>query len=352
MSGSGMIAAKTMRAAMLQEPGRLELLDVPVPAPPPGGMVVRVRAALTDGTDLKTFRRGHPRMPTPTRFGHEFSGDVAAVDTAIADRWQPGDLVMSVHTAPCLECFWCRNGQEELCERLMPRMVLGAYAEFLALPAHVVAENCYPKPAELPYEIAAFLEPLACVVHSLRFLNAPSGSTVVIVGDGGFGLLHALTARHMLLRPVLVGRRAERMGVAVAAGVADVIDARAESVRERVLALTDGRGADAAIECTGRADVWESVPGLVRRGGIASFFGGLPGGTSVAVDSERMHYDEVRLISPFHFTRAAVRVARELLCSGAIDPRPLITESVALEKVVDVFARLDRGEGLKFAILP
>ncbi|HEY9086487.1 MAG TPA: alcohol dehydrogenase catalytic domain-containing protein, partial [Candidatus Tyrphobacter sp.] len=199
------------RVAVLVAPGRIELREEPMHDPRPGAIVVRVRAALTDGTDLKTYRRGHPQMPTPTRFGHEFSGDVAAVGGGVT-KFATGDAVMCVHTAPCGVCFWCAQGQEELCERLMPTMLLGAYADLIEVPRAVVEQNCFHKPGNLSYREAAFLEPLSCVVHSIGLL--PPHETVAVIGDGAFGILHALVLREHGARPVLVGRREERLEVA------------------------------------------------------------------------------------------------------------------------------------------
>src|SRR5271165_3446601 len=175
-----------MRAAYLIAPQRVEVREERVPVPAPGGLVVRVRVALTDGTDLKAFRRGHPQMPMPTRFGHEFSGDVAGVGSGVT-TFERGDAILSVHSAPCGACFWCARAEEELCERVMSTKILGAYAEYVELPAHIVAQNAYRKPANLSYEAGAFLEPVACVVHSLRLLTLAPGVSLVVVGDGGFG---------------------------------------------------------------------------------------------------------------------------------------------------------------------
>ncbi len=126
------MASGTMRAAVLLRPGTIELQDLPLPTPSPGGIVVKVRAALTDGTDFKAFRRGHPRMPMPTPFGHEFSGDIAEV--GVGERnFAAGDAVMCVHTAPCGDCYWCVRGQQELCESIPPTMILGPHAEYPSL---------------------------------------------------------------------------------------------------------------------------------------------------------------------------------------------------------------------------
>ncbi|GAC1540316.1 MAG: alcohol dehydrogenase catalytic domain-containing protein [Candidatus Velthaea sp.] len=343
-----------MRAGYLVAPARIELHDDPTPVAGPGELVVRVRVALTDGTDLKAYRRGHPQMPMPTRFGHEFAGDVAAVGAGVSG-FAEGDGIMSVHSAPCGACWWCAHDEEELCATVMGTKILGAYAEYITLPAHIVARNAYRKPSSLSYEAAAFLEPLACVVHSVRWMGVRPDARVAVIGDGGFGILHGLVLRAFgFPEPVIVGRRSARLAVARAFGLEtlDATGTEAQGVAAELRARTEGRGMDAVIESTGTAIVWESAPGFVRRGGTVSLFGGLPGGTRVAFDSSRLHYDEVRVISPFHFGSAAVRAAHDLLVEGRIDPLPLITHRFRLNELDRAFAALDAGDGLKYAIVP
>ncbi|HVN68818.1 MAG TPA: alcohol dehydrogenase catalytic domain-containing protein [Candidatus Binatia bacterium] len=340
-----------MRVAVLVEPRRIELRDEPAPQAPAGGIVVRVRAALTDGTDLKTYRRGHPKMPLPTRFGHEFSGDVAAVGEGVT-AFAAGDPVMCVHTAPCGECFWCRCGEEELCERVMATMLLGAYADCIAVPKRIVDVNCFQKPADVGYAEAAFLEPLSCVVHSVAMLAPAPDSSVAILGNGGFGILHALLLQRIYgIDAMLFGRRPERLELARELGLQSV-DASEEPIGDAILARTHGRGADAVIECTGSAEMWESAPSFVRRGGRVSFFAGLPGDARVSFLAARLHYDEVRLLAPFHFTPADVRVAYDLIASRAFELRRLVSDVYPLARIADAFAALDSGAGLKALIEP
>jgi L-iditol 2-dehydrogenase len=339
-----------MRVAVLLAPRRIELRDEPAPAADPGGVIVRVRAALTDGTDLKTYRRGHPKMPMPTRFGHEFSGDVVAAGEGVT-AFSPGDPIACVHTAPCAECFWCRNAQEELCERLMPAMLLGAYADLIAVPRRIVERNAFHKPAEVSYAEAAFLEPLACVVHSVAVLAPASGSTVAVLGNGGFGILHALVLQLRGVDVMLFGRRPERLELARALGLRS-FDTRGTPIRDAILEATQGRGADGAIECTGSIEMWESAPSLVRRGGSVSFFAGLPARTSVSFLAERLHYDEVTLLAPFHFTPGDVRAAFELIAARALPLTQLISHVYPLGAIASAFALLDEGAGLKMLIEP
>jgi L-iditol 2-dehydrogenase len=335
---------------MLVAPRRIELREEAAPSPAPGGIVVRIRAALTDGTDLKTYRRGHPKMPMPTRFGHEFSGDVAAVGEGVT-AFAPGDPVMCVHTAPCGVCYWCRHAQEELCENVMPAMLLGAYSDSIAVPKRIVECNAFRKPDAVSYAEAAFLEPLACVVHSIATLAPAPGSSVAVLGNGGFGMLHALALRLHGIDAMLFGRRPERLELAAALGLQS-LDAGAAPILESILERTDGRGADAAIECTGTAEMWEAAPSLVRRGGRVCFFAGLPADARVSFLAARLHYDEVRLLAPFHFTPADVRAAFELIAAHAFPLTRLVSHVYPLAEIAAAFCRLDAGVGLKVLIEP
>jgi L-iditol 2-dehydrogenase len=335
---------------MLVAPRQIELRDEAAPHAPLGGIVVRVRAALTDGTDLKTYRRGHPKMPMPTRFGHEFSGDVVAIGEGVS-TFAPGDAVMSVHTAPCGTCFWCSRGQEELCEDVMLTMLLGAYADCIAIPKRVVERNAFHKPPDVGYAEAAFLEPVACVVHSIAVLEPARDAVVAVVGNGGFGILHALLLQRRGIDALLFGRRPERLQLARDLGLQS-LDATREPIRESILARTGGRGADAVIECTGSPEMWELAPSLVRRGGVVSFFAGLPAETRVSFLAARLHYDEVRLVAPFHFRPADVRAAFELIAAHALPLRRLISQSYPLDEIATAFRELDAGGGLKVLIEP
>ena len=153
------------RRAVLFAPGDLRLCDFTPPHPGPGELLLRVKCALSCGTDLKTYRRGHPMWRLPTPFGHEFAGVVVEAGEGVT-RFKAGDELMAAPTAPCEKCFFCLRGQENLCPQAMEKMVMGAYADFLLLPAHVVARNAFRKPPALAFEEAALLEPLSCIVHA------------------------------------------------------------------------------------------------------------------------------------------------------------------------------------------
>ncbi len=315
-------------------------------------MLLDIRAGLTCGTDLKAYRRGHPKIPLPSPLGHEFSGTVAAVGEGVT-AFSPGDGVMAVHSAPCGACFYCLTGQENLCDRVMETKVLGAFAEQILLPAHIVARNVFPKPGHLSFEEAAFLEPLSCVVQGDRLQPMARGETLVIVGAGSIGLLFLLLAKARGVGSVIVtGRRADRLDLARQLGADLVVDVSREDALPRIAAATEGRGADQVIECTGLPEVWEATPAMVRKGGRILLFGGCPSGTSATFDTGRLHYDQLTLQGVFHFTPAAVAEARQLLTEGVIGVAPLISGRLPLADLERAFSLLQRGEGIKYALLP
>jgi L-iditol 2-dehydrogenase len=219
------------------------------------------------------------------------------------------------------------------------------------VPQRVVDRNCFQKPDDVSWVEGAFLEPLACVVHSVDLLAAQAGSVVAVVGTGGFGILHALLLRGRGIEVLLFGRNPQRAALANELGLEN-FDTRAVAMEEVIGQRTAGRGADAVVECTGSAQMWERAPALARRGGRVSFFAGLPSGTNVSFDAARLHYDEVQLVAPFHFTPDDVRTAYELICSHALPLTALISGSYPLERIAQAFERLDRGDAVKLVIEP
>ena len=179
-----------MLAAVLYGKEHVQLERIPVPALGPGDILVRVRAALTCGTDVKVFRRGyHAKMLVPPAvFGHELAGDVVALGEGVT-RFKIGDRVVANNSAPCLECFWCKRDQPNLCDDLLFNN--GAYAEFIRIPARIVERNTWPLAPHLSYQDAALAEPLACVVKGLDDTGIKPGEPLV---TGSAGLLLAREA--------------------------------------------------------------------------------------------------------------------------------------------------------------
>ncbi len=352
LEAAATIAQTHSRQAVLVEPGRIELRDYVAPHPGPGELLIQIRCALSCGTDLKTFRRGHPLWELPMPFGHEFSGVVMEAGESVT-AFKPGDEVMAAPTAPCGICFYCQHGQENLCDDAVGRMVHGAYADVLVLPAHVVARNTFIKPANLPFEEAALLEPLSCVVHAIEMARPDKNETVVILGGGAFGLLHMLALRAAGVREVVVvGRGADRLKWAENLGADRVVDARSADATAEISRLNGGFGPDLVIECTGHVEVWQDAFARVRRGGRVVFFGGCLPGTALSIDTRRMHYDNLTLMAPFHYRPRDVRRAYELLAARALNAGAIVNARMRLGELAQVFDMLERGVVLKCAVIP
>src|SRR5258708_5329468 len=157
MTGELPAPDKTHLAAYLMEPGRIELRRVPRPEPAAGEAILRIERALAGGTDRKAFSRGHPQIPMPGPFGHRYAGVVAALGLD-APPFEIGQPVMGVHSAPCLACRLCRQERWNLCPDVMREKVLGAFAQYLHIPAAVARQSVFARPAGLTAEHAALLE--------------------------------------------------------------------------------------------------------------------------------------------------------------------------------------------------
>jgi L-iditol 2-dehydrogenase len=335
-------------SAILKRPGQIEIEQVPIPEPSDGQLLVRIKSSLTCGTDIKAFDRGHPLIPMPGPFGHEFSGIVVDKGRHVK-KFGIGDSVMAVHSAPCLRCSYCRKGLFNLCENLMPQKVLGAFSEFILLPKHIVKQNVFKKPDSLSFKEAAFLEPLSCVVHGMDPLHISKKDTVFIIGAGPIGLLHLLLAKYYGAKVLITGLEKERLKIAKKLGADLVFDPShmIKSVRD----FTGGIGVDYVFECTGQPAIWEASTDYVRRGGTVILFGGCRAGTSVLFSAERLHYDEITLKGTFHFNPHDVKKAFLLLKAKEIGVKKLISGTYQLEDIQTVFTKLVKGEGVKYAFI-
>ncbi len=342
-----------MLQTILSAPGLLELREVPLPEPAPGELVVGVDLALTCGTDLKTYRRGHPKFPCPTPLGHEFTGTVLRAGAGV-QRFREGDPVLAVPSAPCGECSPCRRGLENLCERIVPgNMAWGAFAEAVRIPAHVVRRNVFHRPANLDLRRAALLEPLSCVVNGVERLDLAGRETVMVMGLGPIGLLFVGTlVRRGVPRVIALGKRAERLEAARLLGAHAVLDLERFVNPREALDTVAPEGACAVVECVGRPEAWRQAVDCARKGGEVLFYGGCPAGTEVSLDTRRVHYEALTLKGAFHFTPSDVRVALDLIVQRALPLEVLVTGERPLERLEEAFAELIDGRGIKLAITP
>ncbi len=344
-----------MLAAMFYGPMDVRLEERPIPHPGPGEILLQVGAATTCGTDLKTYRRGHPLLfrQTPAGFGHEVAGIVAAIGPGVT-QCREGDAVAVANSAPCLHCFYCRRGKYSLCEDLL--LLNGAFAEYLLVPERIVRQNIYVLSSDSSFVAAALTEPLACALHGVDASGIVDGDTVAILGSGPLGLLLVALAKLRGAYVILTGRGSERLALGKQFGADTIIDVSTLSLQEQCEAVrreTEARrGVDIAIEAVGTPETWSLAASMVRPGGLINFFGGCPSGTQVALETRPLHYSELTIIGVFHHTPAYFAQALDLITSHHVDVEALITARTPLASVLEAFQRLLQKQGVKYAVIP
>jgi len=344
---------KDMMAAVLY--GRESLRVEPVAVPPigPGDLLVRVRVALTCGTDVKVFRRGyHARMIVPPAvFGHELAGDIVAAGSEVRKFWV-GQRVMAANSAPCGKCNFCVRNRPNLCDDLMFNN--GAYAEFIRIPARIVEKNTYEIPAHVSYRDAALAEPLACVLKGLEDTAARPGDTVVIIGLGPIGSMFVRMAKVAGAKVIAVGRRRVQTDRALALGADEVvITHQTPNAVDAVRALTGGHGAEVVIEAVGKPETWHWAVSMLAKGGTVNFFGGCPADTKVSLDTNLLHYSEISCKASFHHTPELMQQALDHITRGHITAAAFVNREEPLIRLPEVMQHLMSHNGhLKTAILP
>jgi len=305
-----------------------------------GEVRIRIEAALTCGTDLKVFKRGyHAKMIVPPAvFGHELAG---VISESQSPEWQVGDHVVAANSAPCGECFYCRNSQENLCDNLL--FLNGAYAESIAVPERLVQKNLLRLKPDTDFRDAALVEPLACVVQGVEDARLQTGHDVLVLGAGPIGLMFVALAKHVGCDVTVAGRRAPRLEAARRLGAVNVIDIGdghnlVSRIRER-----SKTHFDVVIEAVGRSEVWESAVQLVRKGGTVNFFGGCPAGTTVTLDTALLHYSNLTLLASFHHTPRTIRRSLEFIEAGIIHSRDFVDGESSLNNLPALLKSMASG---------
>ena len=346
--------ARQMTAAVLYGKEDLKVEQIPIPDLRPDEVLVRVKAALTCGTDLKVYRQGaHARMiQPPSVFGHELAGIIEEAGSDVR-KFRKGMRVVAANSAPCLDCRYCRRGRPNLCENLLFNN--GAYAEFIRIPGRIVQQNLLEIPSHVDFADAALIEPLACVLRGLEQTGVRPGDTVAVIGMGPVGLMFTRLAKVKGARVIAVVKRQSRAELARRMGADDVVDVdQVEDVVAEVRKRTDGgSGVEVAIEAVGTPATWEWAVNMVGRGGTVNFFGGCPSTSTVRLDTERLHYSELTLMASFHHTPEYIRKALDHVSRGDIRGSDFITGTASLSSLPEILRNMvSRNGDLKMAIIP
>jgi L-iditol 2-dehydrogenase len=334
-----------MKALRYFGPGKVEIEEIAPPTLQTGEILIRTTACGICATDVKTVRRGHPKINPGTVIGHEVSGVI--VDANRVEGWHEGDRVAAAPYAPCGHCRPCMHEKFTLCDHLFEEAFNpGGFAEYIAIPPRIVQKGLFRVPDGLSLEHAALAEPLGCCLHGLQMMEIQAQDSLLIIGDGPMGLLQAEAARALGVYPVILSGTIP-MRLARAALAADaVIDASQEDVEARLQQLCPG-GADMVLVSVGDTSVAESAFRYVHKGGTINVFAGLPRDVQLSIDPYPIHYNEVRLLGSFGLAPQHFQQALELMVNGKVNLEGIVTAAVPLSGVIDEINRVAEFRGIK-----
>jgi 2-desacetyl-2-hydroxyethyl bacteriochlorophyllide A dehydrogenase len=330
-----------VRVAVFDDPEQLRVTDRPTPSPGAGQLLVRVGACGICGTDLHIAEGTFPPTPYPIVPGHEFAGTVEQVGPEPRGTWQAGDRVAVDPSLFCGWCEYCRAGRGNLCANwgAIGDTVDGAFAEFVLVPS----ANAYHLPDQLSLREGALVEPLSCAVHGQRKIGVSVGERVLLLGAGTMGLLlQQLFEQAGARRIAIVDRKTERLHVAADLGAAMT----AESVE-----ALDGERFDVVVDCTGVSAAIEDGFEALDRGGRMLIFGVAAAEARAALSPFRIYNDELTVVGSMAVLHSFGR-AVDLLASGAVRTKPLLTDTFGLEDMGKALDAARAGSGVKVQVLP
>jgi L-iditol 2-dehydrogenase len=346
-----MIVTTTVKALVLKAYGELEVQERPEPAVGPGDVLVRVMACGICGSDVHGLDGSTGRRRPPVVMGHEAAGVVERVGAGVSSI-RPGDRVTMDSTIYNPQSYFSRRGYVNLCD---DRRVLGvscedyrqdgAFAELVAVPAHIV----YRLPARMTFEQAAMVEPVSVALHARRLTPLTPDDTVVVFGAGLIGLMVLQVLRAASIsRVIAVDLEDDRLATAKELGAAHVFNSRSGDVTAAVRALTEGRGADAAVDAVGLEATVRAAIASVRKGGTVTLVGNFSPDVSIPLQSVVTR--QIRLQGSCA-SSGEYPECLELIASGKVQVDRFISATAPLEDGPQWFGRLHRKEPGLFKVL-
>lgn len=345
-----------MKAAVLEDLKRLVVQEVPTPVCDERSILVKVGACAICGSDVRMFNHGNPRLKPPAIMGHEASGEIVAVGSAVRG-FAPGDRVAIGGDMPCGRCdeLHCKTINNCPLNYAMGYQFPGSFAEYVLLPELVWKGGPLAKvPAQVSFEEAALAEPLACCINGLEMCRPETGDSMVVVGAGPLGILLTELGKRMgIAKTIIINRSRPRLELAKAYGVDVTICSSEEDAVRRVLEETGGRGADVILTACPSGEAQAQTVHYANNRARINFFGGLPKGHSIVpIDTNILHYKEIFMFGshgaePKHLHRAV-----ELIAGGQIDMKKYVSHTFPLSRATEAFAAAEGKAGMRVVIRP
>ena len=337
-----------MRGAYLDTDLRVSIREFPVPSLAPGELLIRTRACGICSGDIMGW---YMQRKAPLVFGHEPTGEVAAIGPDV-ETFRPGDRVFVHHHAPCMHCDLCQRGEFVQCPAWRAsRLDPGGMAEYFIVPDGNVREDTLPLPAEVSFVDGALVEPVACIVKSLRRAGLRGGERVAIIGLGIMGQLHVLLARHAGVRQVIgLDRVPFRLARARELGADATIDVDREDPVARLDALTNGSMADAVIIGPGSLEAMELGLALAGRGATVVFFTTSRPEDRLSISPQDLYFREIRLVPSYSCGPDDTREALRLIQRGVVSAAQVVTHRFPLDQIDEAYRTAGQPVSLKTVV--
>jgi L-iditol 2-dehydrogenase len=333
----------TMQAAVYRDIDEVRTETIAVPEIGMGEVLVRIDTCGICGTDLKKIHTGSHAAPRV--FGHEIAGTIAAVGDGVRG-FAVGDRVMAFHHIPCGVCFYCRKKTFAQCETYkkvgttagLGAAAGGGFAQYIRVMDWIVGDGATPAglirvPDDIPFEQAAFIEPVNTCFKAIRLLELEPDDTVLVIGQGSIGILLAALARQTGATVLTSDMYPERYAIGAQYGVDHPLDARGDVVAA-CKAVTEGRGADVALVAVGADALIATAMAAIRPGGRVMLFASTQHGTA-AFDPAAVCMDEKTLMGSYSASVAIQQEGIDLVFdgyrSGKLDLTKLISHRFSLE---------------------
>lgn len=351
----------TMRAVVYRGIDDMRVETVPVPRIGPGELLVKVATCGVCGTDLKKIHSGS--HSAPRIFGHEMSGSIVAVGEGVVS-YAIGERVVVHHHVPCRQCYYCRKGTPAQCPLYKKTGVTagfepsgGGFADYIRVMDFVVANGGVVRiPDGVPFEQAAFVEPLNTVLKGVKLLDLAPDDTVLVIGQGPIGLMHAALSSRIAAKVLTSDLYPERHAIAAEFGLKHPIHAGQENVVERVLAETGGRGADAVILAVGGNALIRTAMDSARPGGKVMLFAQTQHGETT-IDPAAVCVDEKTLLGSYSSSFDILDEVTDLVFNGyrqGFDMTRLISHRFPIEEAIEAIeiASHPKSDSMKIMIEP
>ena len=337
-----------MKAAVFHKAHDITIEEVPYPRLEPDGVIIKVNACGVCGSDLHLYRHGGR---DGTIMGHEFSGDIVEVGAEVTGV-KEGDRVVAISGRGCGQCYWCQQGQFIRCSRLafIGYGFPGAFAEYISVPLFKLDLYGAKLPDTLTYEEGATAEPLSVALYAVTQVQPQPEDTFVIIGVGIIGLCIIQILKSMGVTQIMVsGRRTKRLKLAKESGANVVVDAAKQDIVPVVKKETSGKGADMVFECAGSTNTYQQAIQMVHRGGKINLVGLYQ--QPITWNPSFIVSNDITLIGCG--LRWDLPGAVDLLQSGRVNNKPLITHVFPLDKTKEAFdTQLEADDAIKVLVKP